>query len=516
MRNDLAHDAAGDTPAALRLLTRHWRMVLALTLVSIATAALYAFTAQKTYEAEADLLVTPFSDSGEAFASVGILRDPSTSVYTAGRLVELPDVTTSVRRRLGLTESRATLLDSITVRPVQQSSVVAILARAESPRGAARRANAFAESVIDHQTRAFQRQVRAAIARLQARLRESQEQGRKSETEVLQERLADLGSFLGSKDPTLQILKRAEAPESPKSPRPLLAILIAAVAGLTLGIGAALAMDLFHRRIRTIDDLPQDTPVLGAVPNSRGRTPETLLEGADADATVGGFRRVRAALAATGKDSDFPRSIVVTSPESERAGTLVATHLALALAATGMRVVLVDAAMRANAVARAFGVASDETGLADALSGEHDASSSLVSVSSEDVSLGLLIPGGEGPLDLVVPERVQRLLRQLSGSADVVVVDAPAFSESADALTWAAAVESVLVAVRLEQTGRAELDDLLRGLERRGVHPSGFVVITRKRVRVTDGPSRMWTVIDGAAGAWAVEKPLRPAAGSKR
>jgi polysaccharide biosynthesis transport protein len=275
-------------------------------------------------------------------------------------------------------------------------------------------------------------------------------------------------------------------------------------------------MDLFGRRLATVDDLPRGLPLLGSVPRPRDSTPEALLEGSHAPPLVDGFRRIRAALAATGKDSDFPRTIVVASPDSEKAGTLVATHLALALAAAGIKVALVDAAMRANAIARAFGVRPDESDLADALSGRRDAASCLVSVSNDDVSLGLLVPGEEAPIDLVVPERVHKLLRQLQPAAEVVVINAPAFSYSADALTWAVAAESVIVAIRLDGTPRDQLEKLLDSLEHRSVRPSGVVAITRKRVRTPPDQRRLWSVNEQPATPLPVDAPLRPAAGSKR
>jgi uncharacterized protein involved in exopolysaccharide biosynthesis len=64
-------------------------------LVTTLAAALYVGTADKTYEAEADLLVTPVPSNNDIFNGLSLIResnDPTRDVQTAARLVSSIDV----------------------------------------------------------------------------------------------------------------------------------------------------------------------------------------------------------------------------------------------------------------------------------------------------------------------------------------------------------------------------------------------------------------------------------------
>jgi chain length determinant protein EpsF len=71
----------------------------------------------------------------------------------------------------------------------------------------------------------------------------------------------------------LYVLSRAAEPTSPSGPKVLRNVAIAVVVGLMLAVAAALARELFDRRIRTIDDLVSrlGLPVVGALPRPNAK-----------------------------------------------------------------------------------------------------------------------------------------------------------------------------------------------------------------------------------------------------
>jgi hypothetical protein len=95
-----------------------------------------------------------------------------------------------------------------------------------------------------------------------------------------------------------------------------------------------------------------------------------------------------------------------------------------------------------------------------------------------------LLPEGElGP----AAERgeagwVERLLETLAATNDIVLVDAPSPSESADAFEFATNVDRALVVVSLGRTRQDLLGELMRTLANAGV-AAGFVVVGRKSAR---------------------------------
>jgi uncharacterized protein involved in exopolysaccharide biosynthesis len=65
----------------------------------------------------------------------------------------------------------------------------------------------------------------------------------------------------------ISVLNPAVAPQEPSKPRLLLNILVSIILGALLGLTAALAVELTHRRIRSVQDLLEalDIPSLGTV-----------------------------------------------------------------------------------------------------------------------------------------------------------------------------------------------------------------------------------------------------------
>ncbi len=95
-----ADERSEPTARYVRAIRDHWLLVLLVVGLSVAAAAAYALTAEKRYEAEAELLVTPLEDPSEALEGVRILRDPDTGVLIIGRSLRTPPITRRVARIL--------------------------------------------------------------------------------------------------------------------------------------------------------------------------------------------------------------------------------------------------------------------------------------------------------------------------------------------------------------------------------------------------------------------------------
>jgi capsular polysaccharide biosynthesis protein len=137
----------------------------------------------------------------------------------------------------------------------------------------------------------------------------------------------------------------AQVPTYPFSPRKKLALAVGLALGLAAGVGLALLRELIDTRVRTAEDIAEitDKPVLGRITFSDNAQSNALLEEE--------FRYLRTNLMSVTVD-ERPRSVVVTSSSSGEGKTTVAINLALALAQSDLRVILVDADLRRPAVTR--------------------------------------------------------------------------------------------------------------------------------------------------------------------
>jgi capsular exopolysaccharide synthesis family protein len=475
----------------LHALREHWFLIVSIVVVAVGTAVAYSLLAPKRYEAEADILITPISASDDTFLGISVLResaDQTRTVLTAARLIKTPQVADGVRSRLGLAESREDLLDSIEVKPLGQANIVAVEGKADTAEGAAQRANAFGEELVRQRTAQFQEELQTAIGRLTTRLDALPADERDApEGIAVAQRLAELESLVGARDPTLQVSSRAVPPESPAWPRPVLSVAVAFLAALLLGSGFALALELVSPRVTREDELVfgHRLPILARVPRLRGRVARGFLSGREPlpGEAREAYRTLRASLSAAGPDGEFPRSILITSAMPGEGKTMTAGNLASTLALAGMRVVLIDGDLRRPMVSTLFRVPARAMGFANVLAGDAAPYEALVDAPGAGKRLRLLLanPGQAHLIDLLQPRRVQHVLSELE--ADVVVVDSPPLTQVADALALADAVEAVLIAVRLGTTRRDKLTELRRMLLQRGIAPLGFVVTSRRKSR---------------------------------
>src|SRR5436305_3859297 len=102
---------------------RIWWVIIAV-VITTGAAALYVATADKSYEAESQLLITPVPATDPILASLGLLvesSDPTRDVETATQLVKNPAVADIVKTKLHSPDTPQQLLDEISSDPIAQS-----------------------------------------------------------------------------------------------------------------------------------------------------------------------------------------------------------------------------------------------------------------------------------------------------------------------------------------------------------------------------------------------------------
>ena len=474
----------------LAALREHWLLILTLVVVAVGSAAVYSYTAPKKYTAEADLLVSPQSDS--AFDGLPVIRESNgltSGVLTAARLIKTPQVAERVRTHQSFGLGRDALLGSINVQPISQSNIIAIVATAGSPTRAANIANAFALNFIGLRSADFNTALQQTMTRLRARIGSLPASQLNSPAAIdLRAQLAQLQTLDGAPDPSVTMASPAVPPSGPSWPRPKLSMAIALLVALLLGVGAALALEHFNPRINREDELllGHRLPILARVPRvsgseatryltHRGRLPAHVWEA---------YRTLRASLTGAGPDGGYPRTILVTSAIPGEGKTMTSVNLAITMALTGVKVILIDADLRRPMIATVFGAAARSNGFGLLLL--RNASPDLALLEAPGTpNLQLLLSNPEHAhlVDLLQRERLDAVLDQLREYADVIIIDSPPLTEVGDALPLADVADMVLVAVRLGRSRRDKLDQLRRALAQRGVSPAGFVVTTRRRSR---------------------------------
>jgi len=466
----------------------HWLLILTLTVVAVVAAALVTVSATKKYQASADLQIQALpAYSGDPFQGFDVFRtaaDGSSPVVTAARVFGSLAYKNVVHRKLG---SQAATL-SLSVTPLAQSDIVTLGATAPSARLAADAANTYTAVVVAQRKALFQQELSQRMQQVSRQIAAIPQRARATSPTyaTLAGQLGNLQTWVGSADPTVQILTAAAVHTAASWPRPKLTLAVALVIGLLLGLGSAVTLELVNPRVTSEEELllSHRLPVLARIPRMRSRmATEYLMGKAALPAGVWrNYRTLRAVLSNAGINGGYPRSILVTSASPGDGKTMTAVNVAIALASAELRVTLIDADFHRPMIASIFNVPNRGDALTRLLVNPEAVISGTVDAPKyPGLKLLLSNPSELHQARLYDPERFQKLMQRLEQEADVIVLDAPPVPEVAEILTLTSAVEAVIVCVRIGYTRRDRLAELRDLLARRGVTPLGFVVTSRKR-----------------------------------
>src|SRR2546421_1394518 len=463
------------------------KLIAAIMLLTTAAAVVYVVTAQKEYTAEADILVTPVSQSDTALAGLPLIRqssDPTRDVETAARLVVNRAVALRVKAQLHLADGPNLIQQRMKAEPVAQSNLVAVTATASNANEARDLANGFASGVIAIQTARLHDAIRRTLASLAPRAKTltPAEAAAPNSAAATTARLQTLAT---QDDPTLQLQTRAARPGGASWPKTKLSIIAGVIAGLILGIGSAFALQVLDPRLRREEQLRSlyGLPILGRIPKeSSRRSQRALAPERLSPSTLESYRTLRATLAASRRGGvTHAPAVLVTSPSPSGGKTTTAINLASSLALAGNSVILIEADLRRPAIGEAAHV-KPVHGTGSVLLGMAAFQDALVETKAYGRYLRLLLADKSGAASGFMADQLflpaaQDLVQEAKRLADYVIVDSPPLSEVIDALPLAQQADEVLVVVRLGKTQLTKLQNLGELLARHDIEPVGFAVL---------------------------------------
>lgn len=160
------------------------------------------------------------------------------------------------------------------------------------------------------------------------------------------------------------------------------------------------------------------------------------------------------------------RSLAIASPTAGDGKTTVAFNLARAAAATGQRVLLVEANLRSPQLHEDLGL--EARGLAELLDGQEELSwQKLVQHSNLSEKLSILTAGraSADAAQLLASERMQQLAAAFQDNYDLIVYDTPQLCGFTDPKFVTTHTDGTLVVVRVSGTSREATQQMLEELE---------------------------------------------------
>ncbi len=259
-------------------------------------------------------------------------------------------------------------------------------------------------------------------------------------------RFKEIGVAGGVGVNNISVVDRADVPQKPSSPRMLLNLALALVAGTLIGAGLALALEQMDESIADPGEIERrlGLPLLGSVPKVSGATPREALLDRKSD-LVDAYLAIHTNLRFT-TEHGVPRSLSVTSTRPAEGKSTTALALATMLAREGRRVILVDGDMRSPSV-HALGGVTHNLGLSNFLSGDNDIDRLTFQIDDLGISAMSAGPIPPNAAELLTGNRLSLLIEQLLERYDHIVIDSPPVMGIADAPLIGSRVECVVYAV---------------------------------------------------------------------
>ena len=454
----------------LRAIWHHrWRVLL----VSIVLAgAVYAYSASRdeVFQSTAKLQVT-------AARVMGAPADPDNTVFLAQSYAELAETETvsaiaaENAEAADLSISSDDADDRSTVAVTGESGFLTIEATGPSAKDAAALATAMTSAlqtaVSDRQTENRQQEVAPLvdeIAQVELQLSglDEDDPTRRSVEVRYETLLSSLSERNLQPVDQLDVVAPAQENEAPVAPTPIRDAILAFLVALIVNAELSVLLTVMRGRFTGSDasvEISELTglPVLARIPRGGGPHAEEA------------FRALRTNLIFG--DRENLRTLAVVGAEPGCGKSYTSINLARAVAALGVRVVLIDADLRRPVIHRQLHV-SQSPGITDM---ELDGSP-VAQLVPDETNLWVVAagppttdPGG------FLSSRLRTLFRTLDW-AELIIVDSPAAELFSDATAIAPLCDATIVVIDAVSTRRQSVMEVLEALRRVQANPVGVVV----------------------------------------
>lgn len=246
----------------------------------------------------------------------------------------------------------------------------------------------------------------------------------------------------------ISIMERATQPREQSAP---LArdLATGALLGAIVGGAILFLIGVFDDRIMSVSELQSlvEEEVVGIIPHvSEGRQ-ILRLDNEDLPLLVEAFKKLRSWLLFTPRESRPPKNILITSAVPQEGKSVVATNLAVSLASSGAKTLLVDADLRRGITHKLFEMASSP-GLGEVLKGELDAEDAITQ--TDLPNLWLLPRGhyGSHGSEISFAATIDHFLVTVAPDYDYVIFDSSPILAVDETSTISGKMDAVLLVMR--------------------------------------------------------------------
>ncbi|MGC4045203.1 MAG: polysaccharide biosynthesis tyrosine autokinase [Armatimonas sp.] len=328
-----------------------------------------------------------------------------------------------------------------------------------------------------------------------------------------------------SKMGTLSLISQAvPLPAEDSLTKRLKLMIFGAVLALIVGIVAVVGLDALDNRIKDTRDVEEvlELPIAGVIPaqipDPRRAPRITYLDPLSPVSEA--YRLLRTDILFTQTDHPF-QSLLGVGVKPGQGTTTTITNLAITLAQSGKKVILVDADLRRPRLHETFGLPSDR-GLTSLLLAQCVLEDALHPTEIDDLMILPAGPSTTQPSELLGSREMRDLHETLKEAADFVLFDSPSAITFADAAILSSFLDATVIVIKANEVPRKAEQDVRALLDRAKANIIGVVLNAMPSDRVDSahyhgqyypqGKKKQSPQLPGGGGA----PPSLPGSGSSR
>ncbi|HSP45847.1 MAG TPA: polysaccharide biosynthesis tyrosine autokinase [Chthoniobacterales bacterium] len=275
----------------------------------------------------------------------------------------------------------------------------------------------------------------------------------------------------------VSIMEMASGPISVR-PGLIKSLLIGLGIGALAGIGILLLLDRIDDRMASFGEFQHhfSENVLGQIPKEKTKGRVTLLQPDDARHVFAeSYRNVRSSIFFMPYDGPRPKTMLITSSVPNEGKSTISSNLAITMALSGARTLLIDGDLRRGALREAFGISS-KIGFSEVLKQEVNWEEVVVPTTYPNL---FILPRGKTlgqPSEHLLRDSTDALLRDMYNHYDYIIIDSSPVLAADDSTSLAPKIDATLFVVRLSYTSARLTRKSLELLYNRQVNVAGVIL----------------------------------------
>ena len=261
-----------------------------------------------------------------------------------------------------------------------------------------------------------------------------------------------------------RVIDLAYGSNRPISPRSMMIYLMALVIGAIIPFVILYIMELLNTTVRSRREVEEalSAPFLGDIPRFEGKADyNVVVKENSRDVISEAFRILRTNINFMSVDRNM-QVITLTSSIPHSGKTFISTNLAMTLAISGKKVLLMDLDLRRRTLSKQMGHRNDRRGLTSYLSGTISSLNDAISKTSLHDNLDMMYAGPQppNPSEMLMSQRVDAMMAELRNMYDYIIIDNVPAMAVADAMIIDRFVDLTIYVVRQGNLDRRQLPDI--------------------------------------------------------